>query len=239
MKNYLNTETIRWLLLIIGIGLVVELTLFTHPLTIFFAAAAIYLGLKLRPHLWGTILLVVGIFTAAGIVMKLNILKIIIIFLILHFFYQYYWKTKKEPHVIKVETTQPANKATMVKKEPFIKNSLFGNKKIGTQVYEMDDINIHTGIGDTIIDLSMTMLPQGESMIVIRGLVGNIKLLVPYDVDVYVNHSVFVGKINIFDVQEEGFNKNCIYVSKEYSAAARKLKILTSIVVGDIEVRNI
>lgn len=239
MKKYMSTNTLRWLLLIIGIGLVIELMMFVNPFSVLFAAIAIYIGIKLRPSFWGTLLLVIGIFTAAGIIFKLKILKLAIILLLLSIFYRYYWKTKENPRVIKVETTTQKEHETFVKKQPFIQNSFIGNKKFGDHVYEIEDINIQTGIGNTIIDLSMTMLPPGETVIVIRGLIGNIQLLVPYDVETSVNHSVLVGKMNVFSEKEEGFNKNILYYSKNYGSGSRKVKVLTSIVVGDLEVRNI
>lgn len=239
MKKYISTNTFRWLLLIVGIGFVIELMMFVNPFSVLFAAIAIYIGIKLRPNFWGTLLLVVGIFTAAGIIFKLKILKIAILILLFLFFYRYYWKSKDNPRVIQVETTMQTEHETYVKKQPFIRNTFIGNQKFGDHVYEIDDINIQTGIGNTLIDLSMTMLPPGETVIVIRGFIGNIQLLVPYDVEASINHSVLVGHVQIFSEEEEGFNKNIIYYPKNYAHASRKVKILTSIVIGDLEVRNI
>lgn len=239
MKKYLNTDMVRWILLIIGIGIVIELTILVNPFSVLFAIVTIYIGLKLRPKFWGTILLVIGIITAIGIILNLKILKLAIILLLLTFFYHYYWKTKENPREIHVKTTLQTEHEAIIKKQPFIQNALFGGKKLGDHVYEMDDINIQTGFGDTIIDLSMTMLPPGETVIIIRGLVGNIQLLVPYDVEVSMNHSMLLGKITFLSEREEGFNKNFIFQPKEYQTATRKVKIFTSIVIGDLEVRNI
>lgn len=239
MKKYLNTNMVRWILLILGIGIVIELTLLVNPFSVLFVVVTIFIGLKLRPHFWGTILLVVGTVTAIGIILNLKILKLAIIVLLFTFFYHYYWKTKDDPRKIHVETTLQPEHESMTKKQPFIKNKLFGNKKYGDHVYELEDVNIQTGFGDTIIDLSMTMLPPGETVVMIRGLVGNMQILVPYDVEVSINHSMLLGKISVLEEREEGFNKNFTFQSKEYRTATRKVKIFTSVVIGDLEVRNI
>lgn len=240
MKKYVNTNTFRLLLLILAIGLVIEIIMFVSPFAVFFAGLFIFIGLKLRPHLVGTVLLVIGFFILAGIIFKLKILKFAIILLLAFLFYHYYWKTKSEPQHIRVKTSIGTNQEkTIIKKQPFILNAIFGGQKLGDRVYEMDNINIQTGFGDTVIDLSMTMLPPGETVIVIRGFVGNIQLLVPYDVTAHVDHSVILGQMSIFTEKDGGFNKNLMYYPSDYHQATRKLKVFTSIVIGDIEVKNI
>ena len=60
-------------------------------------------------------------------------------------------------------------------------------------MYEWNDVNIQAGIGDTVIDLSYTVLPKGETVIFIRNVMGKVTIMIPYDVEVSVNHSVFLA----------------------------------------------
>lgn len=238
MDKYINTNIAKLLLLAVSIGFIVEIIMFVNPFLILFVVATIYFGVKLRPHFLGTIILIIGILTALGILLKLKVLKFVFIIIILIFLYYYYYKNNNN-RTINVETTINDTGSKKSQANPLLQNIFIGNKKLGDQVFELDDINIQTGIGNIVIDLSMTMIPPGETVIVIRGLIGNIQVLVPYDVATTVNHSVLIGKLNTFSEVEEGFNKNVTYVQKGYGTATRKVKIVTSTIIGDLEVKNI
>jgi lia operon protein LiaF len=239
MKILFDSNKLSWLLIILGIGFLIELVIDFHVLFfLLFSVGLIYIGKKRRPKVSGSVMMILGISFLVLTILNSHFFKfamtVFLIYLLFHI-----WNRKKHPEVIQVEAIQPESKRQMIKKLPYIQNLFLGHQRVGKQVFELDDINIQYGFGDTIIDFGMTMLPMGETVVVIRGLAGNIQLLIPYDVEVSVNHSVLAGKIKIFDNVEEGFNKNIIYYSKDYAEAPRKLKILTSIVIGDLEVRNV
>lgn len=239
MKKLFSTENIGYWLLIAAFGIILELGIAFAPLiTLTFAALLIYFGMKKKSSRFGTILKIIGIIMIILTIMQSVVFKITLFFIIMVFFYQAI-NRKKQQKTIHVETVSPELKQNFLKKEPFIKNFIFGNQKVLNHVYELDDINIQTGIGDTVIDLGMTMLPAGETTIIIRGFIGNIQLLVPYDVEVSVNHSVIAGKTKIFESLDEGFNYNTIYYSENYQEAPRKIKVLTSLIIGDLGVKNV
>ncbi|PTY86390.1 hypothetical protein B5V90_12245 [Heyndrickxia sporothermodurans] len=150
-----------------------------------------------------------------------------------------YRKKKKEPKIIKVETVDPYTHAKINRKQTYIKNKLFGSQRIENNIYKMDDINLQCGQEKTVIDYSMTMLPLGESTVMIRGIAGNIQLLIPYDVAITVNHSSFTGNVKIYDMEENVFNQNIIYYSENYEESSRKIKIITSLPIGDFEVKHV
>ncbi|NLM38398.1 MAG: cell wall-active antibiotics response protein, partial [Firmicutes bacterium] len=111
-------------------------------------------------------------------------------------------------------------------------------QKTPNDVYEWNDINIQRGIGDTTIDLSYTVLPQGETVIFIRGFIGNLQVLIPYDVEVEISHSAVIGRSKIFHIEEDKlWNQSVHYQTEEYDQAAQKVKIFTSVILGDLEVK--
>lgn len=128
----------------------------------------------------------------------------------------------------------------LVEKPSLFKNRLFGNQETPSHVYEWNDINILTGIGDTVIDLSLTVLPKGETVIFIRNIIGNVKVFVPYDVDLTLRHSAVVGSAEVFE-HEEGrvLNQSLFVQTPGYDDAEQKIKIFTSMMVGNIEVKRI
>lgn len=241
MKKFFSTENIGYWFIIAAFGIILELGIEFGPLlTLVFAAMMIYFGMRWKSSRLGTILKIIGIIMVVVTIMHSIVFKLTLFFIIMFFFYQAISR-KKRQQTIQVETIESTPKQHVTKKEPFIKNFMIGSQKVLNHVYELDDINIQTGIGDTVIDLGMTMLPPGETVIMIRGFVGNIQLLVPYDVEISVNHAVLAGKTKIFDQLDEGFNQNTIYYSEHYQDedASRKIKVITSILFGDFEVKRV
>ncbi|EAC4351096.1 hypothetical protein VL74_02550 [Listeria monocytogenes] len=146
----------------------------------------------------------------------------------------HYISRKRAPQLLMLKTREPDSKIDRTDK--FIRNQWFGNQRILDVVYEWDDINIQTGIGDTILDLGNTVLPTGESVILIRSVSGKIRVLVPFDIGICIEHSAIFGNIQ-YDKESTSIQNNSIKVySDNYESSARKVKIMTSVIFGDLEV---
>lgn len=116
-------------------------------------------------------------------------------------------------------------------------NKWFGGQKIGDQPYQWQDYNSQTLFGETIIDLTQTVLPKGEPLILIRHIAGTIKIIVPYDVEVSIHHSIFLGSVDIFGYGYDQITNRVIhYQTKNYHEANQRVKIYTSMIAGKIEV---
>ncbi|WP_062109043.1 cell wall-active antibiotics response protein LiaF [Bacillus niameyensis] len=238
MKKMSKTSVIGWIFLITAIGVGLEI-LFNWRLFIplLIGSFLIYQGryLKKKQNTY----FIIGIILIAIPVLSSGFLKLIVIFAVVYGLYEYN-KTKKHPEKIVVQTVEPGDTSSHLhKKIPYFKNSFIGSKQKNNGVYEWDDINIQCGFGDTIIDLSMTMLPHGENVVLVRSFIGNIKILVPFDAAVVVNHSSISGKMKIFDEEMELFNSNIIYAPDSAQESIRTIKIMTNVMIGDIEVKRI
>jgi len=165
------------------------------------------------------------------------LLLAVLIYLIVQFL-----QTKKNPNMIKptIEQKGESTQETLIKRQPLFKNTFFGRQKSPEYVYEWDDVNIQCGIGDSIVDLSYTVLPQGESVIFIRNIIGNVHIYVPYEVEVKVCHSAIYGSSTVFEnIDYKSYNRNLLYQTDQYDHAEQKIKIITSMVVGDLEVKRV
>ena len=60
----------------------------------------------------------------------------------------------------------------------------------------------------------------------------------PYDIELSLNHSVIVGRV-LLRHEETGFNRNVTFRTEQYKEAPRRIKIISSLVVGDTEVRKV
>ncbi|AZU60867.1 cell wall-active antibiotics response protein LiaF [Neobacillus mesonae] len=242
-KNYKN-DYAGWLVVFGVVILLLEILFFNHGLifSLFVAGGMIYLGRKRRGRTSGKWLFYGGIFFLAISVFNMMTFKFLLLAILLHFFIQFL-NTKKQPNKIKLELTEPEKTETpemLIRTDTLFDNMFLGQQKTPQGVYEWNDVNIQTGIGDTIIDLSYTMLPKGESVILIRNLIGNIQIFIPYDVEVTVNHSSVIGKTKVFENQNSKmFNQVFQVKTPGYEGAEQKVKIITSLIVGNIEVSRI
>ncbi|MER2173932.1 MAG: cell wall-active antibiotics response protein LiaF [Carnobacterium sp.] len=187
--------------------------------------------------------LVVGIFLTAFALMSLAgfwyMLIVAVVFLYLNYgkvfskmdsfnFQQAPWNEKD---IVVVETTN-----SLPKNAKRLKRNWLGNERIGNTIYEWDDINFSIFMGDTIIDLGNTILPKNESYIVIRKGFGKTRILVPNGIGIMIEHSAIKGKIAFEEQQYILENESVKMYSKHYEDQARTLKIITNVLVGDLEV---
>lgn len=120
-----------------------------------------------------------------------------------------------------------------------IKYEWLGNTKIGDQVYEWDDINLSVLAGDTIIDLGNTFLPKSENFVVLRKGFGKTRILVPTGTGILLEHHTLNGKV-IFEGETISLSNETLKIySKDYDESTRKLKIITSVFLGDLEVISV
>ncbi|MFV8826890.1 cell wall-active antibiotics response protein LiaF [Alkalihalobacterium sp. APHAB7] len=136
-------------------------------------------------------------------------------------------KPKLEEPVKKVHTT------------PSFRSALIGDFRLLSDRYELQDMNIRNGIGDIKIDLSKAIIPEGETVIVIHGWIGDIDVYVPYDLDLSVQAMVTVGDLDILDSRQSGINRNIAVATKDYKQAPRRVKLVLSLLIGDIDVRYV
>ena len=187
--------------------------------------------------------LVIGIFLTAFALLSLAgfwyMLIVAVIFLYLNYgkvfskidsfnFQQAPWNEKD---IVVVETTD-----SLPKNAKRFKRNWLGNERIGNTIYEWDDINFSIFMGDTIIDLGNTILPKNESYIVIRKGFGKTRILVPNGIGIMIEHSAIKGKIAFEEQQYVLENESVKMYSKHYEDQARTLKIITNVLVGDLEV---
>jgi lia operon protein LiaF len=243
----MNTDYISRILLIGIILLFLEISFFNGDL-LFSLAITIgltYFGRKKYHRTIGVLMFWVGLIGTIVTVLNMMVFKFfllaILTYLVISFF-----QSKKNPEVIKPTLVEPEEPVNSVEKEPLLKtsylfeNKLFGRQKTPDYIYEWNDVNIQGGIGDTVIDLSNTLLPKGESVISVRSIIGNIRILVPYDIEVSIHHSAIAGRASILGHQDNKvFNHIISYQTAEYAVSGQKLKLITSVITGDIEVKRI
>src|SRR5699024_4090980 len=121
----------------------------------------------------------------------------------------------------------------------FRKMKWIGKDTIGRAAFAWEDINFTKFMGETIIDLGNTILPNKENTIMIRNGIGKVRILVPSEVGVTLHYSSMIGKLR---VEEDSFpvkNEQVKWTEEHFEEKPRKLHIAVSILVGELEVISV
>ncbi|UOE95509.1 cell wall-active antibiotics response protein LiaF [Alkalihalobacillus sp. LMS39] len=121
---------------------------------------------------------------------------------------------------------------------PTFRSTLIGDLHLLSR-FELQDMTIRNGIGDIKVDLSKAIIPEGETVVVVQGWIGDIDIYIPDDLDVTVQAMVSIGELDVFENNQSGFNRNLSVTTKGYKQAQRRVKIILSLFIGDIDVRYV
>src|SRR5271157_3393542 len=104
-------------------------------------------------------------------------------------------------------------------------SNVFGDVDLKISSKEFRGGSISNTFGDMNIDLSEIALAEGEQTLKLDGVFGDLHVLVPKDIEIYVTtHSVF-GDVRVLGNIKSGFGQEISYSSPNYSAATKRLRI--------------
>ena len=241
-RKYTKTEAIGIIFSIVAVGTVIDLLL--GRFSIFFIAFAIFLiaigyqQLRRKKSFTAYILIAIGVIILLYSLFTSLAFALIFAVLIIYNSYQLFRSSSNKSKLNVNTQPNPLESQAYVQINPYFKNKLIGEYRHFQQSYAIEDINIQTGFGDVQINLSDTIIPQGETVILIRGMIGNIYLNVPPDIGMSVQMSLLCGKMNLLKDSKTAFNVTQKYQSIDYKNSSRKIKIVISLLVGDIEVKH-
>ncbi|KHF42035.1 cell wall-active antibiotics response protein LiaF [Halalkalibacter okhensis] len=122
---------------------------------------------------------------------------------------------------------------------PTMRKSLIGEVHYLGEAFELNDLTIWNGIGEVRIDLSRAIIPEGETVIVVQALIGEVDFYVPEDLAVSIQASSIIGEVSLFHESHGGINQQLSIASKDYKQAPRRVKLILSTFIGDVKVRAI
>lgn len=241
MFHRLSTSTLNWIM-IIGVILFLAEVFFFKAGLIFVAALfgiMLYWGWKRYRKMRGKVIFWLGAAGLAFSIFNMLAVRLLIIAGIVLFLMDYRHASRKKAYIAPHANKNEGQAESLLQVEPLFDSRLFGEEQTDDRPYQWHDINLHSLYGDKIIDLSNTVLPGDTAVIAIRQLIGNIEIHIPYEVEVSIHHHSVFGRAHIFGVYHGNLmNKSLHYETAGYQKAASKVKIITSLVSGDIEVKR-
>ncbi|WP_078381542.1 cell wall-active antibiotics response protein LiaF [Sutcliffiella halmapala] len=143
-----------------------------------------------------------------------------------------------EDHEVPKYQTEPNYKE--IKKPPPPKKVItIGEIKMNKPNWSVEPLTLKTVVGDYYFDFSKAYIPDKETPIEIKGMVADLKMLVPEDLPIRIDAYVKMGKVRVFDEVSQGKSSRIIYESPNYSSATRKLNIALDLKIGDVRIDRI
>lgn len=202
---------------------------------------ATYYGHRNRTQNWGVILFWIGVVGLALTILNMLAVRFLVLVFVVLFIIDYA-KNKNRTYVIPKQIRGEAviEDEILVEIHPMFHFLLRGKQSTSQSAYEWRDINIFSGIGDKTIDLSHSITTDDTSIISVRHGIGNIIIYIPYDTEFMIHHSAIFGRAYILNKRHEQLiNQQLSYQTENYNHAQTRVKIVTSVFSGNIEVKRI
>lgn len=223
------------IIIIIGLVLFVIDFIFLEPGSLFLlalAGAGLFIGWRSFQTSTGKIIFWSGVFFLFITVLNTFAVRFFIVSLAIYYGWKWYQQNKQKDNTYIPSSIDPIDSFSEETKTE--QNHWFGRVEFGEEPYSWEDLNIQSVVGELVIDLNNTMLPSEDAVIVCRHVVGTIRIIVPYDIDVKIDHSMLYGDVQIFEkIEKSVFNRRFQY---ETNDSPLRVKIYSQMLAGKLEV---
>ncbi|UHA72347.1 cell wall-active antibiotics response protein LiaF [Paenibacillus sp. 481] len=121
------------------------------------------------------------------------------------------------------------------------KSSFLGNIQLGKEYWELKPLDVSQFIGDTIIDLTRAQIPYGKTDINISSFIGDVKVFLPYDMDLGLNitTSAVIGEVNVLGEKKEGIGNTGSMTTPHFYETGKKIHISINTLIGTVKVTRV
>jgi predicted membrane protein len=128
------------------------------------------------------------------------------------------------------------DQAYITDNENVIHSNTFGDVKVTIKSKDFKSGQIRTTFGDVKVDLTELEIRDGEQILRMSTTFGDIKISTPKELAFSLDGTNTAGDMKIFDEKRSGWRQTVSYKSENYDSSAKRLKIITSQVFGDLKV---
>ncbi|MBS4027222.1 MAG: cell wall-active antibiotics response protein [Ignavibacteriales bacterium] len=115
-------------------------------------------------------------------------------------------------------------------------SEIFGELSLDVTSQNFRGGRISAVFGDVKIDLTKSMVADGDYVLDLSSVFGDITLLISKDTAVSIQSEATFGGIRIFDQRRDGMFPKLNYKSANFDSSSKRLHIVTSSVFGDCKV---
>jgi predicted membrane protein len=116
--------------------------------------------------------------------------------------------------------------------------NVFGEVEVRVSSRNFRGGNVSTVFGNIVVEFSDAALAEGENILGVSGVFGNITVAVPKSMPFALNANALFGSILLNDDKRSGIAPTLNYESPDYHSATKKIRIRVSQVFGEVQVRQ-
>ncbi|MBP2017740.1 hypothetical protein J2Z79_001125 [Symbiobacterium terraclitae] len=117
--------------------------------------------------------------------------------------------------------------------------TLFGTVQRMRDQYVLEGFALACGVADVKMDLARAIVPEGEHVITVRAVLGDVSLYLPDDLPVDVVASVGAGSLHVPGQSLRGIGRRGVYSAEGVGNPDARLRIVVALGAGDVDVRRI
>jgi lia operon protein LiaF len=115
-----------------------------------------------------------------------------------------------------------------------IHDSIFGDFKLTQPGWQLHDLEVNTVIGDMKIDLARAHIPDGETRLDLRAVIGDIDIWTPPDLPVALEVQCAFVTVNHFGRKQDVILRRFEETPPAFETAPRRVRVRANLVFGDI-----
>ncbi|MDT0125897.1 cell wall-active antibiotics response protein LiaF [Paenibacillus sp. RRE4] len=104
--------------------------------------------------------------------------------------------------------------------------------------WRLRSMSLWHAIGEVNADLSLSIPEEKQTIVLLQGVMGNVRLTLPEDYGVEIEASVLFGRINLLGEQDSGMMNKLVWRTPGYESSEYKVKFIISYIVGDLNIHN-
>ncbi|MGG4482586.1 cell wall-active antibiotics response protein LiaF [Paenibacillus illinoisensis] len=104
--------------------------------------------------------------------------------------------------------------------------------------WTLRSMSLWHAIGEVNADLSLSIPEEKQTIVLLQGVMGNVRLTLPEDYGVEIEASVMFGRISLNGEKDSGMMNKLIWRTPGYETSEHKAKFVISYIVGDLSIHN-
>lgn len=113
-------------------------------------------------------------------------------------------------------------------------DTIFGDLKLTQPGWRLRDVRAFTVIGDVKIDLAKAIVPEGETHIDLRAVIGDIDVWAPPDLPVALDVQCVLVSINHNGRKQDVVFRRYTDTPPDYASAPRRVRVRADLMFGDL-----
>lgn len=106
--------------------------------------------------------------------------------------------------------------------------------------WHLEPMNIYHGIGDYSFDFNKAYIPERETLIQLKGWIGDVNILIPEGIPIRVQAKVTIGEVTIFSSSSAHvFGPNVYFESPHYEEAVKKIDFVIDMMIGEVKIDKV